>query len=220
MSRVRIATMVAAPLCVLAGCAQQPYQAAASTPNPWSDTAQVAAAEAPAPDVAPAPPVYTPPAAPEAPNPDVGGTKHGVRVMPEAPAAPMAPPVQAVPLAAPTPATPPARHAAKAPAPAKPAAPAKVAPAKPAVPAKAAPAKAAAPAKPKPPAAPVIADGKSRTQAPLRTRPALESAGKQILGAGAPLRLVTQLENDAGMWWYVETESGAQGWVRDSEIQR
>ncbi len=70
------------------------------------------------------------------------------------------------------------------------------------------------------PSAPVATDAHAVAQAPLRTRPALESAGKQILGVGAPLRLVTQLENDAGTWWYVETESGAQGWLRGSEIQR
>lgn len=70
------------------------------------------------------------------------------------------------------------------------------------------------------PSTPVATDAHAVAQAPLRTRPALESAGKQILGVGAPLRLVTQLENDAGTWWYVETESGAQGWLRGSEIQR
>ncbi|HZP11423.1 MAG TPA: hypothetical protein VFB36_03260 [Nevskiaceae bacterium] len=199
MSRLGLAAL-AAQLCVLAGCAEQPYQTPIAPQNPWADAPQtpVAAAAPVAPEavaqpVAAAAPVYS------ASNPNVGGTRHGAPVAPPAPAAPTPPPA---PVAAAAPAAPPA------PAPV----------AKPAKPHHAK--KAAPPAKPSEPAAPVITDAKAGAQAPLRTRPALESAGKQILGVGAPLRLVTQLENDAGTWWYVETESGAQGWLRASEIQR
>ena len=210
MSRFRIdALALAAQLCVIAGCAQQrPYEAPAATPNPWAgepatQVAQAAAAPAGAAQIAYAP------QAESGPNPNVGGTRHGQRVAPEAPPAPPtpvaapSPPAQAAPApAAPAaPPAPPAKKAAKAAAP------------------KAAPKKAAAPAKSAEPL-PIAGDAHTRTQAPLRGKPALESPGKQILGVGAPVRLATQLENDAGMWWYVETESGANGWLRDSEVAK
>lgn len=185
---------------------------ASSSSNPWATSAPAPAAEqSTTPPPPPPAPAYTPGPTYRAPasmdsGANVGGTKHGARVAPEAPPAPPAPvepaPVPPAPIAPPpaprVPAAPPAPKAAAS-HPAK---------------------KAAAPAKPAPPAAPVVADAKAAAQAPLRSRPALESAGKQILGVGAPLRLVTQLQNDGGTWWYVETESGAQGWLRDSEIQR
>jgi hypothetical protein len=190
----------AAQLCMLAGCASEATPPPSAT-NPWADGP---AANAPTPLVAATPlqqPIYAPVTQSQSPNPNVGGTRHGMPVTPQAPAAPAAPPA---PVAAPALPPPPPAPAPKA---AKPAATHHAA-------------KAAAPAKAATASAPIAIDAHTRTQAPLRGKPALESAGKQILGTNAPLRLITQLENDAGMWWYVETESGNNGWLRDSEIQR
>ena len=139
-------------------------------------------------------------------GPNVGGTRRGPPVAPAA--VPLAPPVEAVAPAASAPPKPVAHAAAHA----KHATPAAVAASRPAA-AHHQAAKAA-------PAAPQVATsaGSVRIATPLRIKPALESPGRQVLGAGAPLRLVTQLENDAGVWWYVETESGTNGWLRDSDI--
>src|SRR5256885_891741 len=99
MSRFRIdALALAAQLCLLAGCAQQPYEAPAATPNPWADAPATQVAQAAAVE-APTQRGYAPqaPVAPMAPDSNVGGTRHGQRAAPPAPPAPVAAPTPPAP---------------------------------------------------------------------------------------------------------------------------
>jgi hypothetical protein len=60
---------------------------------------------------------------------------------------------------------------------------------------------------------------RTRRAIPLRGRPRLDDAGQHLLPAGTPLRLQSQLQNDSGAWWFVDTDR-ASGWVPDAEIAR
>jgi hypothetical protein len=53
----------------------------------------------------------------------------------------------------------------------------------------------------------------------LRGRPADDGPIVQQLAAGTPVQLTSQLENSAGVWWYISAPTDT-GWVLQSELQQ